>query len=226
MSINLNNPNQRTPCVLVLDASGSMDAQTGSGNTRIEELNAGLEALREAIREDDSAYSRVSLSVVMVGGPRSKAELLMDWTDAEDFESFKMTAGGGTPLGAGMMLGLQLVEEAKVDLKSAGISYTRPWIIVISDGEPTDERSLWANAVLEAKKAEMERKAEIFVIGVEGANLETLGELSQRPALELGGLRFKELFVWLSDSLSAASRSRPGENVELPSSDPWRNVGM
>jgi len=226
MPIDPNNPNQRTPCVLVLDASGSMEAPTRSGKTRIEELNAGLQALREAIRADDSAYSRVSLSVVMVGGPRSEAELLMDWTDAVDFEVFKMNAGGGTPLGAGMILALKLVEEAKADLKSAGISYTRPWIIVISDGEPTDDREVWSNAVLEAQKAERDRKAEIFVIGVQGADLETLGKLSQRPALALEGVRFKELFVWLSDSLSAASRSRPGENVELPSSDPWRNVGM
>jgi uncharacterized protein YegL len=226
MPINLNNPNQRTPCVLVLDASGSMALPTSSGSTRIDELNAGLSALREAIRADDSAYSRVSLSVIMVGGPDSEAALLMDWTDAEDFETFKMHAGGGTPLGAGMLLALKMVEEAKADLKSAGISYMRPWIIVISDGEPTDDRELWESSIIEARKAEQERKAEIFVIGVQGADLETLGKLSHRPAIALDGVKFKELFVWLSDSLSAATRSRPGENVELPSSDPWRNVGM
>jgi len=26
--------------------------------------------------------------------------------------------------------------------------------------------------------------------------------------------------------LSAASRSRPGDKLELPSTDPWRNVGI
>jgi uncharacterized protein YegL len=226
MPINLSNPNQRTPCVLVLDASTSMETMTSTGKTRIEELNAGIQALREAIRADDSAYSRVSLSVVTVGGPRSEAALLMDWTDAADFEAFKMRSGGATPLGAGMRLALNLVEQAKVDLKAAGISYTRPWIIVISDGEPTDDRQLWSQAVLETVKAEQDRKAEVFVIGVQGADLVTLGKLSQRPALALEGVKFKELFVWLSDSLSAASRSRPGDNIQLPSSDPWRNVGM
>jgi uncharacterized protein YegL len=162
----------------------------------------------------------------MVGGPRSEAALLMDWTDAVDFEAFKMRSGGATPLGAGMLMALNLAEQAKVDLRAAGISYTRPWIIVISDGEPTDERQLWLQAVAEAQRAEQDRKAEVFVIGVQGADIATLGKLSQRPALALEGVKFKELFVWLSDSLSAASRSRPGDNIQLPSSDPWRTVGM
>jgi uncharacterized protein YegL len=192
----------------------------------MEELNAGLEALQEAIRSDDAAYSRVCIAIVVVGGQRSAAELMLDWTDAESFETFKMSAGGGTPLGAGMLMALELVEEAKRELRSAGITYTRPWIIAISDGEPTDDPSLWSKAISETQKAELDRKAEVFVVGVQGANLETLGKLSNRPAIALEGIKFKELFVWLSDSLAAASRSRAGENVQLPSADPWRNVGL
>ncbi len=226
MPINLSNPNQRTPCVLVLDASGSMQTPTASGRSRIEELNLGIIALRDAIRADDAAYSRVSLAIVMVGGPRSKAELLMDWTDAEDFEPFELSADGGTPLGEAMIMALKLAEDAKRDLRAAGISYTRPWIIAITDGEPTDQNTVWIRAIEECQAAERGRKIELFVIGVQGADLKRLSLLSNRPALSLEGMRFKELFVWLSDSLSAASRSRPGDNLELPPSDPWRHVGI
>lgn len=226
MPINIQNPNQRTPCVLILDASGSMDTMTTTGRSRVDELNAGLEAFQEAIRADDAAYSRVCIAVVVVGGPRSTAELMLDWTDADSFETFKMSAGGGTPLGAGMLMALELVEGAKRELRSAGITYTRPWIMAISDGEPTDNPELWNKAVNEAQQAERDRKAEIFAIGVQGANLETLSKLSHRPAIALEGVKFKELFVWLSDSLAAASRSRAGDNIQLPSADPWRNVGL
>lgn len=226
MPINIQNPNQRTPCVLVLDASGSMDTATSNGRTRIDDLNAGIEAFIEAIRSDDAAYSRVSIAVVVVGGPRSTAELLLDWTDAESFETFLLTAGGGTPIGAGMLLALELVENAKHDLKASGITYTRPWIIAISDGEPTDDPNIWAKAVSATQQAEREKKAEIFTIGVHGANLQMLGQLSQKPSAALIGIKFKEFFVWLSDSLAAASRSRAGENIELPSADPWRHVGL
>jgi uncharacterized protein YegL len=39
-------------------------------------------------------------------------------------------------------------------------------------------------------------------------------------------MKFKELFVWLSDSLSAVTQSRPGEDITLPDTDPWRHVGL
>ena len=70
------------------------------------------------------------------------------------------------------------------------------------------------------------KKVEIFSIGVEDANMDVLSQICSKPALKLNGLMFKELFIWLSSSLSAASRSRPGENVQLPSTDPWRDVGI
>ena len=41
-------------------------------------------------------------------------------------------------MGKGLKIALDLVEDGKDNLKANGISYTRPWIIVISDGEPTD----------------------------------------------------------------------------------------
>jgi uncharacterized protein YegL len=40
------NPEPRCPCVLVLDTSGSMDGQP------MNELNAGLQALRDALLKD------------------------------------------------------------------------------------------------------------------------------------------------------------------------------
>jgi uncharacterized protein YegL len=220
------NPNQRTPCVLVLDASGSMDTQGSNGKTRIEALNEGVRVLEKSLREDDTAITRVQLAIVSVGGPGNDADVMMDWTDANNFQAFPLTTGGATPLGRGIQLALELVEQGKRDLKSAGISYTRPWMMVISDGEPTDDSNLWSAAARECKAAEASKKVEVFAIGVEGANLQSLGELSTKPPLMLDGVKFRELFVWLSSSLSAASRSRPGDNLQLPSTDVWRNVGI
>jgi uncharacterized protein YegL len=220
------NPNQRTPCVLVLDASGSMDTETSSGKTRMEALNAGVVALETSLRGDDAALARVQLAIVTVGGPSNTAEVLMDWTDASGFHAFPLKADGGTPLGRGMLIALDLIEHAKRNLKSAGISYTRPWIMAISDGDPTDGEDEWRAAVQACNAAQHEKKVEIFAIGVEGANTAKMGELSTRPPLMLNGMKFEELFIWLSASLSAASRSRPGDSLSLPATDPWRNVGI
>lgn len=220
------NPNQRTPCVLVLDASGSMNEITSTGRSRIDELNLGMEALEASLRADDAALVRVQLAIVSVGGLANDADIMMDWTDATNFNAFPINAGGATPLGKGISIALDLVEQGKYNLKTAGISYTRPWIMIISDGGPTDSDSEWAEAVAKCKASEDAKKVEIFSIGVEGADLSVLGGISAKPPLMLAGMKFEELFVWLSSSLSAASRSRPGETLQLPSTDPWRNVGI
>lgn len=220
------NPNQRTPCVLILDASGSMNTTGTKGKTRISELNDGIKTLEQALKSDDAAISRVQLGIVTVGGPANSADVMMDWTDVENFEAFPLTADGSTPLGSGVRLGLQMIDQIKQDLRSNGINYTRPWMMIITDGEPTDSASEWAAAVQECRDAEAAKKVEVFTIGVDGANVAILSQLSYRPPVMLDGLKFKELFLWLSSSLSAASRSRPGDALALPSLDPWRNVGM
>lgn len=220
------NPNQRTPCVRVLDASGSMNSTGARGQTRISELNEGIQTLEKALKSDDAAISRVQLGIVTVGGPSNSADVLMDWTDVENFEAFSLSADGSTPLGTGVRLGLQMIDQIKQDLRSNGINYTRPWMMIITDGEPTDSSADWAVAVQECKEAEATKKVEIFTIGVDGANLATISQLSVRPPVMLDGLKFKELFLWLSSSLSAASRSRPGDALALPSLDPWKNVGI
>jgi len=219
------NPNQRTPCILVLDTSGSMQTPTANG-TRIQALNEGIKLLEESLQEDSTALVRVQLAIITVGGPQNEASLMMDWTDATHFQAFQLKADGSTPLGKGIRLALNQVEQIKENLKNTGISYTRPWMMVITDGEPTDSNEEWASAIKEAKDAEANRKVEIFTIGVEGANMSKMSEISSKPPLQLEGVKFKELFVWLSASLSAASRSRPGDKLELPSTDPWRHVGI
>ena len=203
-----------------------METVGPSGKTRIQALNEGIKVLEQSLREDDTALTRVQLAIITVGGPANDADIMMDWTDASNFIAFPLRSGGTTPLGKGVQLGLSLIEQGKQNLKASGISYTRPWMMIISDGEPTDDKTLWANAAKECKAAEASKKVEIFSIGVEGANLAQLGELGVKPPLMLDGIKFRELFVWLSSSLSAASRSRPGDSLQLPSTDVWRNVGM
>lgn len=222
----VNNPNQRTPCILVLDVSGSMTTALRNGRRPIDELNEGLQILENSLKDDPTALTRVQLSIVAVGGPRNDASVLMDWTDCTHFEAFPLTASGLTPMAEGMLIALKLVEEAKENLRQNGISYTRPWIFVISDGEPTSADYLWDQCVSECQAVQQKRHAEIFSIGVTGADMQKLGRLSIRPAIPIEGIKFKELFVWLSASLSAASRSRPGDKIDLPPTDPWRNVGV
>jgi uncharacterized protein YegL len=222
----VNNPNQRTPFVLVLDASYSMGQASRSGQPPIVALNAGMKELERCLKSDPIALTRVQLAIVCVGGPNNNADILMDWTDCGNFEAFPLSADGTTPLAEGLLCALRLIEDGKSQLRAAGISYTRPWLYVISDGEPTSEDHLWQRAVQECRAAEDQRKIEIFGIAVEGANISKMNQISSRPALPLQGVNFRELFKWITASVTVAAKSRPGENINLPSTDPWRNVGL
>lgn len=219
------NPAQRTPCMLVLDASGSMDEIVpATGRKRIDELNQGLALLQQELLNDDTAAQRVQLAIVCVGGPAGDADLLMDWTDAMQFQPPKLAAGGLTPLGQGMRLALQHVDQQKKLLKSMGIGYTRPWVMVISDGEPTDDPQVWQAVTQECRAAEDSKQCVIYPIGVADANMAALQQLSSTPALKMAEARFREYFQWLSSSLSSMSRSRPGEQVQLAAPNPWTVV--
>ena len=222
----VNNPNQRTPCVLVLDASGSMGFRPHSGVRAIDELNAGLVEFEKSLKADPAALTRVQIAIICVGGPKNNASLLLDWTDSTYFEAFNMVASGETPLAEGILLAHETIERGKQELRAAGISYTRPWMFVITDGEPTSPDPLWQKAVQETIDAQQQKKVEVFPIAVAGANITKMGQLSHRPPITLEGLKFRELFVWLTGSLSAAAKSRPGDDVKLPPTDPWRNVGI
>jgi len=52
------NPEPRCACLLLLDTSGSM------GGAPIRELNAGLQAFKEALSQDTLAMKRVEIAIV------------------------------------------------------------------------------------------------------------------------------------------------------------------
>ncbi|MEM5514984.1 VWA domain-containing protein [Pseudoalteromonas sp. AS84] len=211
----IDNANQRTPCVLVLDASGSMAGEP------LKQLNLGLKVFEEQLKSDLSAALKVQVLVLAVGG-HDDVEVIQPWVDAVDFKAPTIEAGGLTPLGAGMTTALNEVQQQKLVYDENGISSTRPWIIVLSDGCPTDLD--WEQSADACRKAEEDKKVVIFPVGTEGADFAALGQFSNKSAKKLKGLNFTELFVWLSRSMATVSASVPGQKVRLPSADEWAEV--
>src|SRR3954447_16806013 len=124
------NPDQRCPCVLVLDTSSSM------AGARIDELNAGLRVLKETLASDSIAMRRVEIAVVTFD---SAVKVVQDFVTADKFGPPTLTAQSLTCMGAGIKQGLDLIEARKETYRRNGVPYYRPWLFVITDGEPQGE---------------------------------------------------------------------------------------
>ncbi|HEX2090960.1 MAG TPA: VWA domain-containing protein, partial [Longimicrobiaceae bacterium] len=124
---------------------------------------------------------------------------------------------GHTHMAAAIERALELVEERKAAYRAYDVAYYRPWVFLVTDGEPQGESpAAVARAVARLREAEAGKRVAFFAVGVEGANLKRLAEISVRTPLKLRGLDFRELFVWLSRSMQAIAHSRPEDRVALP----------
>ncbi len=210
------NPVQRTPAVLALDTSGSMRGRP------INELQNGVHAMDQALKADERASMSVDLAITTFG---HEGVGEYPFKNAQDFIPPILTAGGTTPLGPAGMKALDMVEQKKQKYREYGIAYTRPWLFIITDGAPNPGWQSFADRL----NLEYEQKKVLpFLIGVQGANMEMLERIAPtsgpRPA-RLDGLRFVDLFEYISVSLSIAANSTPGAQLALPSPG-WAHVSV
>lgn len=210
----LANRHRRTPCVLLLDTSASMEGE------KMRRLNAGFRAFRDDILRNPMAAQSVELCVISFGPVQVQSEFAL----LREMAPLQLEADGVTPLKEALELAMLKVTERKQAYRDHGISYYRPWIFLLTDGEPTDQNgygsSSYRKLLQPLQLAAQERKFTLFTVGV-GVNNEgrqVLNALSQPfggRCLDLDNLKFEEMFLWLSGSLSRVSQSSPGERVQL-----------
>ena len=230
----VNNPTPRIPICLCLDTSGSMGRTVGGtrtgetifsdgkewnvvtgGTSCISEMQQGIEQFYKAIREDETAMYSAEIAIVSFA---DRAACVEDFANIERQEKVpKLTAQGNTAIGEGVNLALDLLEKRKEEYKAKGVDYFQPWLVLMTDGAPNGDREALIHAINRTRDQVNDGKLTVFPIGIgKAADLNTLNEFSPKnPALRMQGLQFKEFFSWLSQSVSAASKSSPGEDIEL-----------
>ena len=199
------NPEPRVPCVLLLDTSGSMTGEP------IAELNEGLITLKDTLAADVLASKRAEIAIVTFGGVVTTVQ---DFVTAEHFQPPHLHASGGTPMGQAIMRGLDMIAQRKATYRTNGISYYRPWIFLITDGAP-DPDDPWQTAAAQVKQGEVSKSFAFFSVGVEGTNVDVLAQIATRSPVKLKGLNFRDLFLWLSQSMQKVSQSSPGTTVAI-----------
>lgn len=205
------NPEPRCACLLLLDTSGSM------GGSPIRELNAGLQAFKEELSHDSLAMKRVEIAVVTFGPVKVESE----FQTVDVWQPPHLTASGGTPMGEAITHGLDMLRQRKDQYRANGIDVFRPWVFLMTDGGPTDS---WHHAAELVKAGEASKGFSFFAIGVENADMSVLAKISVRDPVKMAGLKFKDMFAWLSSSLSSVSASQPGTTVALAPPKGWTAV--
>jgi len=183
----------------------------------IDELNCGLVAFRDDIVQDSLAARRVEVAIVTFGG---QVRVAQDFVTADEFDPPTLMPSGQTPLGGAVLHGLDMIESRKLEYQRHGIEYYRPWCFLITDGKPEGEaHHIMQEAASRVLAEEAAKRMAFFSVGVQGADMTKLGQLSLRKPLPLKGLDFVDMFLWLSRSTQAVSQSRIGMQVPLPSVD-------
>ena len=196
------NPHPRCACVLILDTSGSM------AGARIDALNNGLRTFRDDLAADELASKRVEVAIVEFN---TRVRVVQDFVTSHDFFPPTLKAGGTTDAVGGVNQALDLLKQRKRQYASNGVAYYRPWAFLITDGEITNPEQVGQRV----RDEEDKRGVTFFAVGVDSANEESLRRIAVRPHKMLSGVKFQELFLWLSSSLKAVSKTKPGEMAGL-----------
>ncbi|MGR3914757.1 MAG: VWA domain-containing protein [Gammaproteobacteria bacterium] len=211
----INNPTPRCACMLVLDVSSSMDGP------KIAELNEGARQFLKEVRDDEFALYSVELGVITFGGTVST---VLEFGPLEKVQWEDLPAYGNTPMGQAVNAAIDALEQRKNEYADSGVSYYQPWLVLMTDGMPTDNYHAAATRLRAAAAA---KNVVVFGIGIgDECRMDVLAEFcpEKRPPAKLTGLKFKEFFAWLSQSMSRVSQSTPGTKIDLPSTSDWGSI--
>lgn len=221
------NPTARLAVCLVLDCSPSMSGRLEWGAavqqlnpSPIEELNEGVREFFDAIQRDEIAAYSAEVAIVRFD---AKAETVLDFSSIIDVEAPALVLmDEGTSIGNAVNLALDLLEQRKAEYKEAGIDYYQPWLVLMTDGKPTDDAHV--AAAHRAAQLLNARLLTTFCVGIgDGTDFSTLRTFAtaDRPPLRLRQFAFHDFFVWLSQSIHQVSQTTPGEAPPLPSARSW-----
>ena len=215
------NKDQKCPVVLLLDTSGSMDGAP------IDELNKALVQIKEDILNDTMLSNRLELGIVAFDDD-ARVERPIDLI-SPDTDLPILNIGGVTNLVAGMNKAIELVTDRKNFYKSNGEQYYRPFIVLFTDGAPTNTPEEIEELDQNIQKLSDEKRFIFLPFGVDGSDFNLLAKLAAQTADErlknIGTSykmkdvsKFTEVFQFVSASISGIMEKGGTQAVQLPTS--------
>ena len=199
-NLDVMNPAPRCPVVLLLDASSSMSGQP------ISELNAAVKQFIRETQADEAASMSVDLEVIAYA---DSAVRVLPFTQIADVSSMPgdIDAAGMTSMGKAIEMAEADLRKRRELYRAKGVSSYRPWVVLMTDGAPNDN---WQTPADRFRRAAEHGKFQYIGIEIgDGADHATMCRIvpSEPGPVKLQGLRFKQFFRWLTDSLRSVSAS-------------------
>ena len=188
--------------VFLLDTSGSMDGEP------IRSLNEGLNRFKAEVYKDKQTRDILDVAIIEFNNTH---RVVQDFVPVEYMEAVNLVASGGTCMAPAIETALNMVNDRSKFYRNTGTVPYKPWIILISDGAPTDD----INGVIKRIK-DMEEKGKVSFrsLGIEGYDPKVLHDLSGPKVMKLAGMDFTSFFGWVNKSMRSVSQSSPHEKPE------------
>ncbi len=219
------NKDQKCPVVLLLDTSGSMSEDV-NGVKAIDELNKALQALKDEILGDPLLTQRLEVGIVCFDD-EARIEKPIDLISPES--SFPVLQPGGTTnVVAGMNMAMQIIEERKAFYKSNNEAYYRPFIVLFTDGAPTNSPEEIEALDQQIQQMSDNKKFVFIPFGVGQADMQLLAKLATQTADErlknkavaykmTDVTKFADVFAFVSASIGAAIGQGGSATAQLDS---------
>jgi uncharacterized protein YegL len=239
----VSNSSARIPVCLCVDTSSSMnlvlkggtmtgrtfykDGQTwnevaGDVTTLLDEMVSGIGKFYETIKENPQAKASCEICVVTYD---DSARVLEDFGSIEGRDVPNFELGDNTAMSEGVELALKKLDERKQEYKKNGVEYYQPWLVLFTDGEPTDDVE---NVQSRTKQMESANKLTIFPIALtDDADKTALAGFSaKRRPISIKKDKLDKFFEWLGKSVATVSQSQVGDKVKLDTSsiDDWGSI--
>lgn len=239
---------QKCLCVLVLDVSGSMRqivdgsnmVYTGrtmfvdgheynvveGGVSKMDLLNEGLRDFYNEICADETTSQRLELSIITFN---DYVQVVQEPALPENVVIPELRGDGDTALADAVNEAIDKVEARKNWYKQTGQPYYRPWIILMTDGEPNVGQDIDSLA-RRIKNDTAAKKYAFLPVGVEGADMAVLQKIAGEGmgAAKLKGMRFGQFFKWLSASMGTVTKAENGQTVNMSNGatgdDGWMDI--
>ena len=217
------NGSRRVPIIVCVDCSFSMRQ-----GHRLERVVDGLVNFCQDMNRDPLARDSVELCLISFGGRNACVEC--DFATPDRITLPKLVADGETPLADAVFLALDNLALRKQRYEQNGISFYRPWLVLIGDGDETGSSQQLAVAAQKLKEESEAKRLNVLciMVGNEDRVRQESGSLlhlsPDGTVQYLQDLKFREFFGWLSRSIQKTSQSMSGEEIYYEPTGDWAEI--